>query len=428
MDFLEYFGGLIEALKQLSGWLKRFALYGLIAAGILLAYKSYQRLLETSSIEFDARGLQVYSGDLGGRSLQDRLIETGSSKAEVAAILKAAAKAGGHTRTFPGDTYEIALSTADEFLHLTLLRGLKRIVVKPKNGGYSTALSSVPVSVTRKAVKGEIRGSLWLSMQSRGVPATAIQEFADIFQWSVDFLTETQDGDRFAMAWDERTSPDGRNWGRTIASGVYNGRTAGRNVGILFNDGYYDAKGESLQSMFLKAPLNYRRISSYFSSSRYHPILKKRRAHHGTDYSAPLGTPVSAVGGGVVVRADYSAGIGNAVAVRHSSSYTTLYGHLKGFAKGIRAGVHVRQGQVVGYVGSTGLSTGPHLHFQMSKNGQWANFLRIKTPRTRSVPAKQMPQFAAMRDKELKALGEYVAPGAAGALQAGRPAAGAKLR
>ncbi|HBT60399.1 MAG TPA: hypothetical protein DEB40_01470, partial [Elusimicrobia bacterium] len=339
-------------------WVRRAAAYGLLAFAVFIGYAQYQRLRETASIENDSKGLQVYDGALGGRNLENRLIETGSTKKEVRGILKALSRHGGQGCAYKGDSYKIVRSGDDAFLHLTVIRGLKRIVVTPKtDGGFAGRADAIEVMTTRRHARGDIRGSLWLSMQSAGVPPPLIQEFADVFQWSVDFLTETHDGDRFAATWTESRSPDGRIWSRTVAGGIYEGKVVGRNVGVLYDDGYYDEKGTSLQRMFLKAPLSYRRISSSFSNSRYHPILRYRRPHHGTDYAAAYGTPVSAVGRGVVTYAGYRGGMGNAIEIRHGSGYSTIYGHLKGFAKGIRKGVHVRQGQVIAYVGSTGIST-----------------------------------------------------------------------
>ncbi|MEK7745779.1 MAG: peptidoglycan DD-metalloendopeptidase family protein [Elusimicrobiota bacterium] len=395
-------GGALAAARP---WLRRLTLYGSASLIAWAAYAYYLRLCEAGSIEHDAQGVQTYTGELGGRNLENRLLGTGSTSKEAAALLKSLSKTGAG-RAFPGDNYELVRSTDDRFLHLTVVRGLKRTVVTPKNGGFQAVVSDVPVLTTARQARGDIRGNLWLSMQNRGVPPTLISEFADTFQWTVDFLTETHDGDRFAVSWTERHTPDGRNWGRTIEAGLYDGRVTGRHVGILFGDGYYDEKGHSLARMFLRAPLNYRRISSYFSSNRYHPILRRYRPHHGTDYAAPYGTPVSAVGAGLVAGAGYKGGLGNAVEIRHNSNYVTVYGHLKGFAKGVRAGTRVRQGQVIGYVGATGLASGPHLHFQISRNGQWINFLSIKVPQATSVPAKSMPSFQANRDRQVRLLGE----------------------
>jgi murein DD-endopeptidase MepM/ murein hydrolase activator NlpD len=393
-------------LRDFFPW-PRLCLYGLLALGLLLLGKAFLRLRESASIERDAAGMQTYSGRMTPSGLRRRLVETGSGEREATAILREVLRAEGRSRAreYPGDGYEIVRSTGDEFLHLTVVRGLKKIVILPsRGGGFSAAISSIPTSTERGICRGSVHGNLWSSMQRGGTPAALIQEFTDIFQWSVDFLTETQEGDRFSMIWTVQRGPDGRVWGRGIEAGIYEGRVAGRNVGIRFDDGYFDENGLSLQRMFLKAPLNYRRISSFFSSSRFHPILRNSRPHYGIDYSAPYGTPVSAVGNGVVTRLGYHGGIGNRVEIRHNSSFTTIYGHLKSFAAGLRPGSRVRQGQTIGAVGATGLATGPHLHFQISQNGKWINFLRIKTPRERSVPADKRSEFSSLLGREIKEL------------------------
>ncbi|MEK9145972.1 MAG: hypothetical protein AAB339_10210, partial [Elusimicrobiota bacterium] len=189
-----------SVLAVLRPWLRRLALYGsasLIAWG---AYAYYLRLCEATSIEHDAQGVLTYTGELGGRNLENRLLETGSSPKEAAALIKSLAKTGTG-RAFPGDNYELVRSTDDRFLHLTVVRGLKRTVVTPKNGGFQAVVGDVPVLTTARQARGDIRGNLWLSMQNRGVPPTLISEFAAPFQWPVDFLTETHAGARFAVSW-----------------------------------------------------------------------------------------------------------------------------------------------------------------------------------------------------------------------------------
>ena len=155
-------------------------------------------------------------------------------------------------------------------------------------------------------------------------------------------------------------------------------------------DEYFDEEGKSLRKTFLKAPLKFSRISSRFTYSRFHPILKIRRPHTGVDYAAPVGTPVMAVGDGVVIMAKYSGGGGNTVEIRHNSSYTTGYNHLSRYGKGIKAGVYVKQGQVIGYVGTTGLSTGPHLDFRFWKNGQACGPTKNRSAFCRSHQAGKM--------------------------------------
>ncbi len=166
--------------------------------------------------------------------------------------------------------------------------------------------------------------------------------------------------------------------------------------------GYYDQEGRPMKSAFLKAPLKYSRISSYYNLNRLHPILKYRRPHYGTDYAAPHGTPIMAVGDGTVSQASYTSGNGNFVKIRHAGAYETQYLHMRGFAKGIRSGARVQQGQIIGYVGSTGLATGPHVCFRFWKNGQQVNHLRLNLPNPEPLPKAAMPEFIKVRDTLLE--------------------------
>ena len=159
------------------------------------------------------------------------------------------------------------------------------------------------------------------------------------------------------------------------------------------NEDYYNLKGQSLRKSLLKSQLRYSYISSYFSKRRYHPILKVWRPHHGLDYSAPVGTPVASIGHGTVTYKGWKGGYGNLVEIRHKNNFKTRYGHLSRFAKGLYKGKRVKMGELIGYVGSTGLSTGPHLHFEMHKNGAPINPLRVKIPRAPSVKKKYMADF-----------------------------------
>jgi murein DD-endopeptidase MepM/ murein hydrolase activator NlpD len=161
---------------------------------------------------------------------------------------------------------------------------------------------------------------------------------------------------------------------------------------------YYDTTGRSLRKAFLKAPLSFRRISSGFSKSRLHPVLNIRRAHNGTDYVAPKGTPVSAMANGQVLAAGHQGGYGKLVVLRHPNGYKTFYGHLSGFAKGVRKGASVTQGQLIGYVGSTGVSTGPHLHFEMRVNDRPVNPRKVEIPAGQPVPEALRASFNAARD------------------------------
>ena len=289
-------------------------------------------------------------------------------------------------RLRPQDTYSISFSTWGSVLSLSVTRDLKDYLLVPETGGgYEVSVRQVEIKTSAAKAAGAIRSSLWESMSAAGVPPAVILDYADIFSWSVDFLTETRDGDRWAVAWAYRTYPAGKVVSQSVSAAFYDGAETGRKTAAAHSGGYYDENGESLRSMFLRAPLHYRRISSYFTNRRYHPVLKYFRPHHGIDYAAPSGTPVSAVADGTVTFAGWKGGNGRLIVIRHGSGYESTYGHLSRYAKGVRKGRRVSQGDVIGYVGSSGLSSGPHLDFRVKLNGTPLNFLKMKYRSSGSV-------------------------------------------
>ncbi len=230
----------------------------------------------------------------------------------------------------------------------------------------------------------------------------------DIFAWDVDFGSEIQKGDSFSMLFEE-THVNGRpvRTGRILGAEMTN---AGKKYTAVYyvdgrgKGGYYDNDGRSMERTLLKSPLRFRRITSYFSRRRFHPILRRYRPHHGIDYAAPAGTPVEAAGSGRVVHAGWKGGYGNFVEVRHSNGYVTGYGHLSRIGKGIRPGANIEQGSIVGYVGSTGISTGPHLHYEVRRSGSLINPLSIKPTPNKAVAGSEMARFASVRNDILKTL------------------------
>ncbi|MBI3299281.1 MAG: M23 family metallopeptidase [Elusimicrobia bacterium] len=383
--------------------LRRLALYG-CAALLLSAGLKIKAALQIRAALYDQpyQQVTVFEDDLGADSLREALKESGSDAKETAALFAALKPLGGTGREHRGDSFRVEKTSAGAFMHLTIRRGKKRIVIKQVGTKYEGKVVDPMVVARLHSVRGAIRGNLWLSMSRDGVPAEVISEFADVFQWSVDFLTEVRDGDRYAASWAEERTPDGRVWGREVVAGLYDGKVAGREVGVLFEGDFFNHKGDALESMFLRAPLNYRRISSTFTKGRWHPILRRVRPHHGIDYAAPRGTPVVSIGAGRVVFAGRKGGYGNVVEIRHAGAFETLYGHLNSI--GVRRGANVRQGQVIGTVGSTGLSTGPHLHFQIERDGKFINFLGLKIQRARTVPRAKNALFQALLAKRLAAL------------------------
>ncbi|MCI4670246.1 MAG: peptidoglycan DD-metalloendopeptidase family protein [Bacteroidia bacterium] len=236
------------------------------------------------------------------------------------------------------------------------------------------------VDTVMHTLSGTINSSLYMAIVESGGSPTLVMELADVYAWAIDFFG-LQAGDCFKVLY-STYEVEGKDAGfGEIVSAIFT--HAGEELyAFVYDQGegkeYFDEKGNSLQKNFLKAPLRYSRISSRFSYSRLHPILKIRRPHLGVDYAAPKGTPVYAVGDGTIIQKNYSRGAGNMLKLKHNGNYTTAYLHLAGFAKGIAPGVKVKQGDLIGFVGSTGLSTGPHLDFRFYKNGVPVDPLKVK--------------------------------------------------
>jgi len=258
-------------------------------------------------------------------------------------------------------------------------------------------------------LEGKIEYSLYESMlECADSPQLALQ-IAEIFAWQIDFLTECREGDAFNILVEKQYRGDFYRWGKVLAA-RYEGELLSEYTAILFEDpagyiDYYTEEGKSLRKAFLRAPLNYKYISSYFSKNRLHPILRIWRPHLAIDYAAPTGTPISTIGDGIVIYVGwYNNGYGNYIKIRHPNNYVTSYGHLSRFAKGLKNGQKVKQGEIIGYVGSTGLSTGPHLDFSISKNEERVDFLKLKLPAASSVDPQYLTQFNEAKNKLLSDL------------------------
>lgn len=244
----------------------------------------------------------------------------------------------------------------------------------------------------------EIKSSLWNAMVDAGCDPNLILELSDIYAWTIDFFG-IQEGDSCKVIFEKQYIDDD-----TVSCGIgdilaayFKNNGEGHYAFAYTQDGkkeYFDEEGANLRKAFLKAPLNYRRISSKFSNGRMHPIYHVVRPHHGVDYAAPSGTPVQTIGDGTVIEKGWdNKGGGNYMKIKHNSTYTTTYMHLKGFAKGISKGSKVKQGQVIGYVGSTGASTGPHLDFRLQKNGTYIDPLKFKSPSADPVKKEDIEKY-----------------------------------
>ena len=270
-----------------------------------------------------------------------------------------------------------------------------------KREAKDTKIERVPIiyDVRTELVQGVIKTSLFDAVAEIGEEADLAITLADIFAWDIDFILDLRVGDTF-QALVEKRFREGKpaGYGKVLAAEFVNQKNTF--YAVLFQDGenqasYYDPEGENIRKAFLKAPLAFSRISSGFTMKRFHPITKTWKAHPAIDYAAPVGTPIKSVGDGIIARSGYTSGNGNFIEIRHNSSYTTMYLHMKNFAKGIKQGRRVSQGQVIGYVGSTGLATGPHLCFRMKKNGNPVNPNRVKVAAAAPVAKAHLAEFKA---------------------------------
>lgn len=289
-------------------------------------------------------------------------------------------------------------STARYFVYET---SPKSYVTFDIANGFSAARFEKPTEWKTTEVAGRVNSSLWVAMQESNTSPQLAVLMSHIFGWSIDFFG-IQKGDEFRLIYSQEHVEETplNNYRIEAASFCASGNTVYAIPFVQENEElFYNIDGNSLEGAFLKAPLDFYRISSKFSNSRYHPVLKRYRAHHGVDYAAPKGTPVYAIGSGKVIKKGWdSKGGGNYIKIRHNSTYTTSYMHLSGFAKGLKEGDFVKQKQVIGYVGSTGLSTGPHLDFRVYENGKPINPLTIKSQPKRPISEENKEAFTIVKD------------------------------
>ncbi|MBW2512576.1 MAG: peptidoglycan DD-metalloendopeptidase family protein, partial [Deltaproteobacteria bacterium] len=301
------------------------------------------------------------------------------------------------SRLSAGQAYRLCLSDDDFERFEYDIDHDEQLIITREAEDFSVQKVPIPYTTETVGVRGTIETSLFEAVTSTGESDVLAMNLADIFAWDIDFILDIRKGDSFQALVEKRyrdAQPAG--YGRIMAAEFTNqGETF---QAFLYQDGdrrpdYFDAEGQSLRKAFLKAPLSFSRISSGFTMRRFHPITKTWKSHPAIDYAARPGTPIKTVGDGIIIKKGYTRGNGNYVKIRHNSSYETLYLHMKGFARGIAQGKRVSQGQTIGYVGSTGLATGPHLCFRMYKNGAPVNPHRVKAPSAKPVSAENLADF-----------------------------------
>lgn len=269
-------------------------------------------------------------------------------------------------------------------------------VVKQEKGFSSNVIVS-ELDLRTNESHGSIDSSLFISGQKAGLSDNLIMQLVSIFGWDIDFALDIRKGDQFSVIYEEKFKDNVKvDEGTILAAEFINRNQSYRALRYISADGdtsYFDEEGVSMRKAFLRTPLKFSRISSGFNLRRKHPVLNRIRAHKGVDYAAPTGTPIKATGDGTVLLAGRKGGYGNTVILKHGGTRTTLYAHMSSFSKNIKKGKRVKQGQIVGYVGKSGLATGPHLHYEFRVNGVHRNPLTVKLPKASSVPAEQMADF-----------------------------------
>ncbi|MCM8784994.1 MAG: M23 family metallopeptidase [Candidatus Omnitrophica bacterium] len=310
-----------------------------------------------------------------------------------------------------GDTWEMHFSHDGNFLKFKYFSKPFNyyIVEKQKETGEFTTYVEEIERFKKKFIKaGVLNSSLYESMTSLNINPEIIIQFAEIFESKIDFLTDCQNGDKFSLIWESWTDKNGEILKdiRVIA-GKYELENQKYYAFYFEKDdfkGFFDENGKGLESSFLKAPLSFRKITSFFSKSRFHPIYKIYRPHYGIDYAAPIGTPISSIGNGTVIFVGYLGNYGKCIKIKHSNGYISYYGHLSRFEPGTYCGKKVKKGEVIGYVGMTGAATGPHLDFRLQKDGKFINFLNLKFVPEKNIPKEYKEEFENLKKTYLQLL------------------------
>ncbi|MCL6415322.1 peptidoglycan DD-metalloendopeptidase family protein [Aestuariirhabdus sp. Z084] len=301
-------------------------------------------------------------------------------------------------RVSPGQHIEFLKNSEGELTKVRYVRNRLESVLFSRTEKSFSAEEIIYTPNARQAfAEAEINHSLFLAAQSAGMSETVTMKLANIFGWDIDFALDIRKGDSFRVIYEENFL-DGEKIsdGDIVAAQFTNqGRvyTAVRYTDSKGHSDYYSPDGRSMRKAFLRSPVDFARISSRFNLKRKHPVLNKIRAHKGVDYAASTGTPIRAAGDGKVIHAARKGGFGKAVIIQHGQRYSTLYAHMSKYGRGIRSGKHVKQGQIIGYVGSTGLATGPHLHYEFRENGVHVNPMTVKLPSAKPIPKKERASF-----------------------------------
>ena len=352
----------------------------------------------------------VASGD----TLSVLFNQVGLGASTLHSVINSSKEAKRFTRLKVGQELEFKLSGAGELLTLrSKMSDLETLQIDRTDNGYAFSKSLIEPEVRTRFAKGNITSSLFLAAQEAGMSHNLTMEMANIFGYDVDFARDIRKNDSFEVMFEELHVGDKRIGTKNILAARFTNKgktfTAVRYTDKSGYSSYYRADGTSLRKAFIRTPVEFARISSRFNPNRRHPVLNKIRAHNGVDYAASTGTPIKATGDGRIVHFGRKGGYGNTIIVQHGQKYKTLYAHMSRYANGLRVGSNVSQGQVIGYVGMTGLATGPHLHYEFQVNGRHVDPLGIELPVSDPVPKAERTAFMAISNKMMASLDQQSA-------------------
>ena len=355
---------------------------------------SSPQAIADSPAELSWETVEVRSGD----SLSVIFSRLKLSPQQLHAVVNADKQNNILTRLRPGQRLDFQIDQEGQLQAIRFnISSTRTLEVSRTEDGFSSTITEQELESRLAHASGVIESSLFNAGLAAGLSDNVIMELANIFGWDVDFALDIRRGDSFSVLYEQlylngEKLRDGR-----ILAAQFNNRNREFQA-VLFTDSegrsqYYSPEGRSMRKAFLRAPVDFHRISSGFQPSRFHPVLGERRPHRGVDYAAPTGTPIRAAGDGRVIFRGVQGGYGNTVIIQHGNNITTLYAHMSRFQQGVTNGTRVRQGQIIGYVGMTGLATGPHLHYEFRVNGVHQNPLTVKLPDAEPIPAKYREQF-----------------------------------
>jgi|GEM_PF-659439 len=356
-------------------------------------------------------------GSIGrNSSLYVELRKLGVSAVDIDILTRQTRTTFDWRRVRAGQEFDLYATDTGEVDSLLLYTSVADYVRVSRTGdGFAASVEQVPFEVTYAVTHGTIYNSVYASLQEQGAALELAGSIDDIFGWTIDLASDLRAGDEYVLLYELRSYRTGMTTlGDVLAARIVN---AGReHNAIRFADGehkpaYYTLEGQSMQKAMRRAPLRFTHISSSFSGRRFHPVQKVYKPHYGVDYAAPKGTPIYATGDGVVVASQFTSGNGNYVKIRHNRTYESYYLHMSGFGKGIRRGVKVTEGQLIGYVGSTGYATASHVCYRITRNGSWVNPRKLELPAREPVSSAQLNDFFTVRDSYLSRVHEALMEG-----------------